>query len=842
MNAQMQKISFSYKDAPLESVINEIAAKNDYNILLPTGKNAIKGTLTFSYPKKITPIKAWNFLETILQSAGYSIIPQGDIFTIISNTQNPNKQPLPLYIGIDPDQLPDTSQRIRYIYFFSNINLVNSDQKREIQTILKDILPRADTKNISQQLDASINAAILSSTANRIKSAMKIIATLDQTGFAETAIVISLKHTQAKFVETLFKGDRKNPGGLLGSDKGRMPLFFGDQKSKKKRERYFSDTTRVKALAHSNQIAILGKKDAVVKVKEFIEKYVDIPLDPHHKAKSLIHVYDLNYLDAQKFAQVLTTILKAPAGVQARGKATIGGVDFSKVIIAAEQEIATKPKQGGTDSSKQGLQQKGAFVGGNRLIIAAREREWQMIKKLIEKMDAKPQPQVALDVLIVDLSTDDLKALGSQLRNKQLSPFFTNVNFQSAHLSNPWLNFDDNNTILNPPGLAADLLRPELPTNINPSLPASTTKVTIPSSTALPGGSPSPFSTPGSFFLSIGEKNCIGDGFTNPIAYLLEALHNSSSSHIISRPFVVTATNTKADILTAQNRLVDGGATIANSGPTIVNKENLQAALQVSVTPRVSAGNNVNLTLTVKSNEFVSSENNTIQNREITTNANVQDGHVLVLGGLTQDREDEIILETPLLGKIPIFGFLFKKKQKTLQKRSLVVFIVPRIIRPLTTRKYESLISPYTHDKLEVARSFVASDKYFGDAKDPISRAFFGTDADDTSLHQVDYFIERDMFKEGGIVETLAPAKDITPQQLAQLEAKGIFPGQPAPLHKKVSGGLTPAKPIPLAQQKKLKSTHIPMMTPATPIPLAQQKKSSRLKGMLTGVKNPLRK
>ena len=251
--------------------------------------------------------------------------------------------------------------------------------------------------------------------------------------------MISLKYTKAKFVQDLFKGNPKTPG-LIAQQTGRFP-YFNPKKSKKKLGRYFSETTRVTALPRTNQIAILGKKDAVARVKEFIEKYIDIPLDPEGTAKTLIHVYDLKFLDAQNFKKVLDRVIKSPTS-QARGKTTIAGMDFSKVIIAAEQEVVAKTKQGGTLSNQQQDQpEKGAkegksYVGGNRLIIAAREREWQMIKGLIEQLDT-PQPQVALDVLIVDLTLDDIRSLGVQLRNQQLSPFFKNVNFQSAHLANP---------------------------------------------------------------------------------------------------------------------------------------------------------------------------------------------------------------------------------------------------------------------------------------------------------------------------------------------------------------------------------------------------------------------
>ncbi|MEX0671783.1 MAG: hypothetical protein WD068_00335 [Candidatus Babeliales bacterium] len=763
---QKKKIKFSYEKTDLSTILNDLAAESEINIIIPQGNDALQGSLTFHHPKKITLVEGWNFFNTILQTAGFSIVPKSSFYTIIANGQDPNTRPLPLFVGIKPEELPDSDERIRYIYFFSNINLTNTTQLNEISAILKDMLPAIDTRNISQQLNTSINGLVIASTASRIKGVMQIIATLDETGFTETAIVIPLKYTQGTFIEQLFQGDQKS-AGLIDVSSDRFPSFFTDQKKKKKHGRYFSESTRVKLLP-PNQIAILGKKDAVQKVKEFIETYIDLPLDPEGKAKSLIHIYDLQYLDAKSFKTVLDSVLKGPQDQQGSGKISIGDADFSNVIIAAETEVAAKTVQGGIqavqqqngDQSQQPDDQSKAYIGGNRLIIAARDYEWQLIKKLIDSLD-NIQPQVALDVLIVDLTLDAMKALGSQLRNKQLSPFFKSVNFQSAHLANPWLNFaDDNTTVLNPPGIAADLLHPELPSSINPNLSTSTVKANIAASVT--PGVEGPFSEAGSFFLSASEKNCgYPSQFTNPIWYLLQALQTSSNAHVVSRPFVVTANNTKADIITSQERLVTGEATVENSGPAIVNQKNLTAALQVSVTPRISAGKNVNLTLTINSNQFVSDNpnDNTIQTRTISTNANVQDGHVLVLGGLMQDRESKTILETPILGKIPILGYFFKKQSKIEEKNSLVVFIMPRIISPYSA--YQTGISPYTHDKLDKARAIVESDQSFGTQKDPIAKAFFGSDATDDSVHQINRFIDRDAFKEQAELMGFTPAQPI---------------------------------------------------------------------------------
>ncbi len=75
------------------------------------------------------------------------------------------------------------------------------------------------------------------------------------------------------------------------------------------------------------------------------------------------------------------------------------------------------------------------YSGGNRLIIAARNDDWKRIKHLLEQLD-KPFPQVFIEVLIADVSIDDLRQLGQQTRNLN-SCLPSQINIQSAQLVPP---------------------------------------------------------------------------------------------------------------------------------------------------------------------------------------------------------------------------------------------------------------------------------------------------------------------------------------------------------------------------------------------------------------------
>ena len=82
-NKQKKRISFDYENEDLANVINYIAAQMGINIILPQGPNAIKTKLSLSFNKKIRLKEAWDLLQTLLDIAGYSIGPNGDMFIVI---------------------------------------------------------------------------------------------------------------------------------------------------------------------------------------------------------------------------------------------------------------------------------------------------------------------------------------------------------------------------------------------------------------------------------------------------------------------------------------------------------------------------------------------------------------------------------------------------------------------------------------------------------------------------------------------------------------------------------------------------------------------------------------
>ena len=481
------------------------------------------------------------------------------------------------------------------------------------------------------------------------------------------------------------------------------------------------------AQERTNSIVILGRAQSVARIKEFIHHYLDVEQD---SGKSILHVYQLQYRDARAFAEVLTNIVESK---QAEGteqatteaKGPIGSQRyFEEVLISVdtppEEEGAGEEETPAAGEEGAGpIIRKAKYYGGNKLIIAARSDDWKRIKELIEKLD-QPEPQVLIEVLIADLTLDDSRQLGTLFRNPAKLPMPGDVNFQSAHLQPGVMpdSFDKPNTvgvIESADGTiqqASDLLRQFF---IDPATGQRSDAAPEPgaSSTTVAQQMPA-----GSTVLSLNDK----EGQTFGITQILKLLDNTK---ILSHPHIISTNNKAATIEITETRLLRDQATGSQGGTIVATNKNIPASLKVYITPRISISdireNTVNMQVTIDINEYKSITDNTRITRNVTTNATVVTGDVLALGGLIRTNETDTIRETPVLSKIPIIGWLFKKRAKSKQRTNLTVFISPTIIEP----RLRSGVGDYTRDYLNLTKEYAKSGDLFDSLKDPITRWFF---------------------------------------------------------------------------------------------------------------------
>jgi len=718
-SAGTEKIVINYVDEDILDIINDLSAKKNVNVIVPTGANALKIKVNFKLPYKETLNKAWDLLTTYLDMAGYSLLPKDNMFIITKNTSifdaKQARQPTRLFIDVDPSELPATDERITYLYYFSNLR-INSESTKNINEIAQSVLPEQSFYKVNEET----NSILLIAKSFDIKSFMELLVHFDDTEYKEQLEFIRLRHTEAEEIAKMFNEYILNIGRT--PPKG-IARYRADLK-KPNEDAYFPESIKIIAYPEHNSLVVMGRAQAIDRVKSFIYQYIDVELE---SGRSVLHVYKLQYLDATEFAQTLEKIVessRAGGTGQSVGGKKKGSTErfFDEVIIRVDK----LPVQSSGDGIK--------YAGSNKLVIAARHDDWIRIKELIEKLD-RPQPQVIIEVLIADLTLNDTRQLANQIRNPAGIPFPGSVTAQAAHLVRPIIDQGLDNMM---PGhttarsLAPDLIQQGVENIKNAS---SSEDVTAAELQAAIGA------TTGSTIMQMADD----DGKTWDI---LKILNTFSYAKVLSHPHIVVTNNKSAKISNGETRLVDDQANPATTA-TVIKKKPITANLDVNITPRISSAQEVVLDIKIKINEFsaaLSSEESPgdgdRDTRELNTKAYLKSGELLALGGLVKTNLRGGATATPLISKIPILGWLFKSRRDVEDQTTLSVFITPTIIYP----KLRSGVDDYTRAYTDFAKDDAQEKDMFYSLKDPITRWFFKHDIETRA--EVDEFLEHQEEKE----------------------------------------------------------------------------------------------
>ncbi|MFA5305852.1 MAG: hypothetical protein WC365_00205 [Candidatus Babeliales bacterium] len=666
----LDEANINFDNASLSSVLYCLGQQKNINIIPNKDLEGIKVSLTTHNP--LTLDRAWNVLLTLLEMNNFTLLKKHDpkdnrdLYYVVPS-QNNGQEPLPLYSsesGTQPENLPHSDQVIRYIYVFKNI---------KAETAHSILAKMIEDKNITENKD--LNLCIIKDQSFNIKSAMRIVKELDEGGLREAIEVIPLKFASADNVKKLFD---EVLGTESTTDQQRVIRISALQP---KEAAYFATGTKVLSEPITNSIILLGAYKNVDKIKNFIAKYIDVPID---NAESRLHVRELRYIRAQDLEPVLQKIIQPPSGTTAE-KALVmeGGYKvFEDVFIKGETDTS-----GESDAAKHG--------NGNRLVVACNREDWKRISSFIDKLD-KPQPQVALEVMIVEVNLNQSKALGFQMRNLKGHSLGHNINAGFAQLMGMPVFRNNIDGTTNP---NASLLQ------INKDFAA------------------------GQYFPSSATFGPAGTQTTpDNIWGVLIASLQATNAQIISQPYVIANNHQTCEVLVSKTLRVTGGMDFSKNVSTPVLKTvDLPATVDIKLTPHINLIGTITLDIDLQLDQFkevdtqVAQTDKTILNRTIKTKAAIGTGEVIGLGGFVTSNQLETVYKTPILGDIPLIGNLFRFKEKDKVEQNIYVFIRPSVIKP----RFEGEPDEYTQLKLDYAKlQIMKSDAYIND-RDPIQRWFF---------------------------------------------------------------------------------------------------------------------
>jgi general secretion pathway protein D len=218
------------------------------------------------------------------------------------------------------------------------------------------------------------------------------------------------------------------------------------------------------------------------------------------------------------------------------------------------------------------------------------------------------------------------------------------------------------------------------------------------------------FGGPGKSIISVGQDpTSLGNGLALAVgdltegvtnwSVLLEALAGDAATNILSTPSILTMDNQEAEIVVGKNvPFVTGQYTNTDNASGVQNPfqtiERQDVGLTLKVRPQVNEGNSILLELEQEVSSLAASSiatSDVVTNkRSIKTTVTVEDGQVVVLGGLIDDTFTDSEQKVPLLGDIPLLGHLFRVDTTKKVKQNLMVFIHPLIVRDPETASYYS--------------------------------------------------------------------------------------------------------------------------------------------------------
>jgi general secretion pathway protein D len=507
------------------------------------------------------------------------------------------------------------------------------------------------------------NSLIISDFGSNVERIAGILKELDVKGFEEQLELIPIKHAKAKDIADLMdqiinKGQKKNQQGGGGFTSG-IPRFGQQQKSGA------ADAfSLVIPDDRTNSVIVVGNKAGIEKIRELVGK-LDRRVRPDEAGG--VYVYYVKHGDAEKIA----TTLNGLATDAKKQQAPVGGAPGGAALPPAEQ---TQPIFGGEVKIAHSKET-------NSLIVTASRQDYQVILNLMRKIDI-PRDQVYVEAVIMEMTASNANTYGvSYYKFNKDTGGIGRAGFSSGNLS----------TLLNP-GAAGAILG---------------------------------FGSGETFDLKTGDQTV---KVTSTLGFI-NFLKTVGTVNILSTPQVLAMDNEEATIEVGDTVPVSAAQSQGTtSTTTTVTREDVTIKLKIKPhlsktddTIRLEFDQQVKQLGTAQVEAAQLAQNAvTTTKRSLVSQILVRSGDTAVLGGLMKDVEKETVEKVPLLGDIPILGWLFKGKKSSKEKVNMLVFITPHTIRSRTDQN--KLLSRKMADRVEYIRNNMGGRDPFGRDAEGIQR------------------------------------------------------------------------------------------------------------------------
>ena len=614
-------VTLNFVNADIDAVAHAMSGMTGRQVVVDP---RVKGTLNLNSDKPLAPAAAYNQFLAALRLQGYTVVESAGLDKVVPEAEA-KLQSSAVNAGGGGGAGSAANQVVTQIF------RLNFENANNLLPVLRPLISPNNVINVNP----GNNTLIITDYADNLQRIARIIAASDIANATDVE-VLSLKFAIASDLAPLLL--RLTEGS--SSAQGVAAPTGGDSSFK----------TTIIAEPRSNTLIVRAANAARMALVRSLVERLDQPTVQGDGGTGNIHVVYLKNADSGKLAATLRAVL---SGEQRSTSSSSLSSSASSSVPTGSGASSAASSLGSTGSSSSGTSAPSgpgmiqADTATNSLIITAPEPQYRQLRAVIDELDGR-RAQVYIESLIAEVDATRAAQFGVQWQG----PIGTN-GANTVGLIGTNFGSGGSNII----GLAAG---------------AATGNV-------LPAAG-----------LNVGAATQVAGNYT--LTLLANFLEQNGDGNILSTPNLLTLDNEEAKIVVGQNVpfLTGQYATSGATGTAAVNPFQTIERKDVGITLRVRPQISENGTVRLQIFQEVSSVDPTSVNsaaglitnkRSIESNVLVNNGQIVVLGGLLSDTYSSSSNRVPGLADIPFLGNLFKSETRSRQKTNLMVFLRPVVLR-----------------------------------------------------------------------------------------------------------------------------------------------------------------
>jgi general secretion pathway protein D len=611
------KVTLNFVNADISAVIKAMSEMTGRTFVVDP---RVKGTLNITSPKPLPTSVAYDIMLATLRMQGYAAVQSDGVVRVVPEAD----------AKFYAQPVSKRSRRSRVGgEMVTRVFTMHHVPALQLLAALRPLVGPNSTMNA----DSATNTLVVTDYADNINRLAQVIDNLDVADIEEP-VLIPLKYVSADQVAALVSrvfSPTRGPG--VGGTAFDQPQVEVDDRS--------------------NSLIVRSRDPSMVSRVQSLVASLDQPTP----VAGNVHVIYLKNANATDVAKTLRDIMSGDTSPLSPSQGTSTATTTTAGAQAHTPMAASSSK--GQVSGPGMIQADGAT---NALIITAPEAIYENLKKVVDKLDVR-RAQVLVEAIIAEVSEDKAAQFGIQWMHVGSNGIVgfgnsgtNNIGVLSSNPANALTGATQGLNI----GLGGGLK----------TLVDQTTGTTVAN-----GVTTTTVLTPAVQVYSLGV--------------LATALQNKAGANILSTPTLLTLDNEEAKISVGSNvPFATGSYTNTGASSTSVSPfttyQRTDVGLTLKVKPQISQGGTVMLKISEEVSKLQPSTNPTLaatDKRSLDTSVLVNDGQIIVLGGLIEDEVDNTEDRVPLLGDIPLLGRLFRYNTREHKKTNLMIFLRPVIIR-----------------------------------------------------------------------------------------------------------------------------------------------------------------